>query len=148
MYSPAQELTTITGISEEILNQISKNEDEVRDLDSLRNLFVPSATIAVLMNDGDEAELESISLDEFIELFDDPYYSEYHEWQTGLVVDEYNGIAQAFQSWAGKDSEGTTAKGLTSYQLVFVEQRWWIANILYTISNGDEIPKKYLGIQH
>ena len=140
----AQYLSTPQEITVEVLEHISKSKNESRDLDSLRNLFIPSATISILNHDEDHDAVESISLDDFIGLFEDPYYEVYHEWETGLVVDEFNGIAQAFQSWEGKDSEGTEGSGLTSYQLVYKENRWWIANILFTGAEGIEIPSKYL----
>ena len=42
------------------------------------------------------------------------------------------------------DSEGEEGKGLTSYQMIFKDNRWWIANILFTGAEGVEIPPKYL----
>jgi len=35
--------------------------------------------------------------------------------------------------------------GINSYQLVYFNKRWWIANLVWTVdNNGVKIPKKYL----
>ena len=61
------------------------------------------------------------------------------------VVDEYNGIAHVFQTFYAKDSENFEERGITSYQLVYFNNRWWIANIVWTgDSNGVKVPAKYL----
>jgi hypothetical protein len=68
------------------------------------------------------------------------------EYETGKVVDEYNGIAHVFQSFFAKDSENNEEKGINSYQLVYSDSRWWIVNIVWTgDSNGIKVPGKYLG---
>ena len=68
------------------------------------------------------------------------------EESTGEIVDEYNGMAQVIQSFEGVDSENETGKGVGSYQLVYSEGRWWIANMVWAMSSDDgkDIPKKYL----
>jgi len=50
------------------------------------------------------------------------------------------------QSLEGVDSENETGKGVGSYQLVYSEGRWWIANMVWAMSSDDgkDIPKKYL----
>lgn len=98
-------------------------------------------------NDSIPQLLETVSLDEFIEMLDDPYYEQgYLQYEMGKVVDEYNGIAQVFQSFYGKDSDNLEERGITSYQLVYFKERWWIANVLWSIdANGVEVPDKYKG---
>ena len=85
-------------------------------------------------------------MDDFIKLMHDEYYEQgYLEYETGKTIDEYNGIANVFQSFYGKDSENKEERGINSYQLVYFEKRWWIANLLWTgDTNGVKVPKKYL----
>lgn len=69
----------------------------------------------------------------------------FQETQIELTGDSYNGIAQAFQtyevSWDGEVQQ----LGINAYQLVFVDGRWWIANLIWTSNaNGVEIPDEYL----
>ena len=75
-------------------------------------------------------------------------YKGYLEKEIHKVVDEYNGIAQVFQTFYGKDSEGVDDKGVNSYQLTYYKGRWWIVSLLWTMeSKGKPIPAKYGGIK-
>ena len=123
---------SIDGIVNEVLNILSTKEGETADADALRNLFLPTANFTVhTHNDSIPVPVETVSLDEFLEILQDPYYEEgFLEYEIHKVVDEYNGIAQVFQTYYGKDSEDYEEKGITSYQLVYFKDRWWIANTL------------------
>ncbi len=83
----------------------------------------------------------------FLELLRDPYYEEdFSESELHQVVDAYNGIAQVFQTFEVTDADAYQGRGITSYQLVHFEERWWIVNVLWTSdSNGVAIPEKYSG---
>jgi hypothetical protein len=72
----------------------------------------------------------------------DPYYEQgYTEKEINKVIDEYNGIAQVFQSFCGKDYDGVEECGITSYQLAYYENRWWIVSLLWTLkADGKELP--------
>ncbi|MBD3630826.1 hypothetical protein [Cyclobacterium sp.] len=63
---------------------------------AVRNLFHPSAILTV----ADSFNAETVSINDFLILLKDPYYEEgYLEKEINKVVDEYNGIAQVFQSF-------------------------------------------------
>ena len=148
--SPADTIAvnSIGGIVNEVLEIITVDKGENINLEKFRNLFIPTARFSIINHDDSMPQpFESVSLEEFIEMLDDPYYSQgYLEYEIGKVVDEYNGIAQVFQSFYGKDSENVEERGITSYQLAFFNDRWWIVNILWTTDgNGVEIPEKYKG---
>ena len=134
---------SIDGIIDELLDQITIEKGEQMDTTAIRNLFHPSAIFTV----ADSTMAETVSLDEFLNLLKDPYYEQgYLEKQIHKVVDEYNGIAQVFQSFYGKDSEGTEERGINSYQLTYYGERWWIVSLLWTIeSKSVGIPAKYGG---
>jgi len=148
MSSLAQEKTdasvkSINGIIAELLDQITIEKGEKMDTMAIRNLFHPSAIFTV----ADSTHAETVSLDDFLTLLKDPYYEEgYLEKEIHKVVDEYNGIAQVFQTFYGKDSEGFEEKGINSYQLTHYSGRWWIVSLLWTIaSKSSGIPAKYGG---
>ncbi|SMO86987.1 hypothetical protein [Gracilimonas mengyeensis] len=134
---------SIDGIIDELLDQITIEKGEKMDTTAIRNLFHPSAIFTV----ADSEKAETISLDDFLTLLKDPYYEQgYLEKEIHKVVDEYNGIAQVFQSFYGKDSEGAEERGINSYQLTYYGDRWWIVSLLWTIeSESVGIPVKYGG---
>lgn len=147
MNTDSTSVTSIDGIVKEVLKIISGNEGKVRDWKTFRNLFLPTAHFTILYNDAEFPEpYETVSLEEFIELMHDIYYEKgFTEYETGKKIDEYNGIAQVFQGFYAKDSEGEEGRGITSYQLIFFKDRWWIANIIWTTdSNGIKVPDEYL----
>lgn len=138
---------SIEGIVKEVLHIISGTEGKQRDWESFRNLFLPTADFTILNHDDSFPQpVETVSLEEFISSIQDDYYEQgYLEYAIGKVVNEYNGIAQVFQSFYAKDSENQETRGITSYQLVYFSDRWWIANLVWTTdTNGVKVPKKYL----
>lgn len=134
---------TIDSVITELLDQITIENGEKIDSAVVRQLFHSKALLTV----ADSTEAESISIDDFLVLLKDPYYEEgYVETEIHKVVDEYNGIAQVFQNFYGKDSEGIEEKGINSYQLTKYRGRWWIVSLLWTMeSYSKPIPNKYGG---
>jgi hypothetical protein len=147
MTSDTNAVKSIDGIVKEALRLVSGEKGKARNWEALRNLFLTTATFTVLNNnDSIPQPVETVSLDDFINLMHDSYYEQgYLEYETGKTVNEYNGIANVFQSFYGKDSENKEERGINSYQLVYFKERWWIANLLWTgDANGVKVPKKYL----
>ncbi len=140
-------LKSVDGIVNELLNLLSGEIGEKRDLKAIRNLFLPTATFNVLMHESESPQtLETINLDDFLALLKDEYYEQgFEERELSKVVDEYNGIAQVFQTFYAKDSEGEEGRGINCYQLAYFQDRWWIVNLLWTgEDNGVKIPARYL----
>ncbi len=147
VYAQAADLTTIDGILDELLDIITRDPGEEFEEDRYLRLFLPKATFTVLYQEGDmDRPYETVSLDEFVVLLKDPYYTAgFREWELHKVVDEFNGIAQVFQTTRAQDSDGEDVRMVNSYQLLQMEGRWWIYSILWTNETQDEpIPQKYL----
>lgn len=140
-------LRSVNGIVKEMLRLVSGEKGKSRNFEAFRNLFLPTANFTVV-NHGDSLlqPVETVSLEEFIKLMQDQYYEDgFLEHEISKVVNEYNGMANVFQSFYGRDSENSKARGINNYQLVYYNNRWWIANIVWTIETGSaRIPGKYL----
>lgn len=129
------------------MNLSTGEKGKVRNWEAFRNLFLPTATFTVLYHDeAFPTPSETVTLDQFIELMHYAYYDKgYIEYELGKVVNEYNGIANVFQSVYQKDSGGVEGRAINSYQLLYFNDRWWVANLVWTTdSNGIEVPEKYL----
>ena len=147
MESNPNALKSIDGIVNEMLRIVSGEEGRKRNWQDFRNLFLSSARLTVLYQDTSfNLPIETVTLDEFIEYMGDDYYDEdFIEYELGKSVEEYNGIANVFQSYYVQDGEGNAEMGINSYQLVYFNDRWWIANLVWTgDGNGVPVPKKYL----
>lgn len=138
---------SIEGIVTKMLDIISAEKGETRDWETFKSLFTPNVTFSVLTTGLDYPyPFESINLDDFVESMQDEYYDAgFEEYGLGHVVNEYNGLANVFQSFYGKDSEGSEIRGINSYQLVYFQDRWWISNLTWTFETPENpIPDKYL----
>ncbi|AXG70284.1 hypothetical protein KORDIASMS9_02523 [Kordia sp. SMS9] len=137
---------TIDGTLTRMLQLLSVEKGNAIDTKSLKELFLPNVTFSVRASDEKYPNpFETVNLEDFLESLNDNYYKQgYEEKELGKVVNEFNGIANVFQSFIGSDSEGNTEKGINSYQLVYLKDRWWIANMIWTMETDEvKIPKKY-----
>lgn len=120
---------------------------QVIDTAYFRTLFLPSAHFTVVGEENGKRLHETMSLNEFIGTLRDSYYTNgYKEVSKGMILEEYNGIAQVLQSFYGEDSDGEKAWGVNSYHLIYSKNRWWITDMIWTMSpKGKEgIPRKLL----
>lgn len=149
-FSSAQNKDVFQNVNElvkETQRVISIEKGQVIDTAYFRTLFLPTAHFSMVGQEDGVFMQETMGLDEFLATLTDEYYSlGYHEEGMGEIVEEYNGMAQVIQSFEGMDSENETGKGVNSYQLVYSEGRWWIANMVWAMSadDGEDIPRKYL----
>ena len=135
-------LKSIEGITNKMIELISGDIGEERNWDEYRNLFLPTAQkISIGKTRNGQTRARTMNLEEFVRNVGPLYARDgFEEYAIGLTVNEYNGIANVFQSYYCKNLLGTYEKrGVNSYQLVFMEDRWWIANTVFT-EESDEIP--------
>ena len=141
-------LKSIEGITNKMIELISGDIGEERNWNEYRNLFTPRAQKMSLrkLKDG-SSKMTVMNIEEFVRNVG-PYYSRdgFEEYAIGLTINEFNGIAIVFQSFYCKNLTGTYEKrGINTYQLVYMDDRWWIASTLYTNETDDSpIPDKHL----
>ena len=130
-------LKTPEGICAKMLEFISFEKDEIKDWDEYRNLFLPSAQkMSFRFQPGEplSRQVRSLNIEEFVR-YSGPNYSKngFEEYVIGVDVKEFNGIATVFQSFFCRTLDGSyEARGVNSYQLVFLNNRWWIASTMFT----------------
>ncbi len=139
---------TIEGITNMMLELISGERGAARDWTTFKNLFLPSAQLmATNITREGNYEVSAMSIDEFVTNIGPVYARDgFEEYSIGLTVNEFNGIANVFQSFYCKNLVGTYEKrGINSYQLVYKDNRWWVANLLFTNETAQSpLPEKYL----
>lgn len=135
-------LKTPEGVAAKMLEFISFEKDEVKDWDEYRNLFLPGAQkLSFRPKDGESLrrQVSAMNIEEFVR-YAGPGYpkSGFEEYVIGLDVKEFNGIASVFQSFYCKTLDGSyEARGVNSYQLVFLNNRWWIASTMFVNESED-----------
>jgi hypothetical protein len=138
-------LKSIDGIINLELSIISGELNKKRDWETFRLLFTPNAQFTYLRHDSTGlAQVYPISLEGFVRMGMNGYEKEVMlEYELKKTINEYNGIAQVFQSYYAESGE-LKEYGINSYQLVHDGERWWITSILWTDnSNGVELPINY-----
>ena len=139
---------TIKGITDKMLELISVPIDGEPDWEAYRGLFLPTAQKLSLRPDGKPGRQVRVwNLEEFIRNVGPLFGRDgFKEISIGLTVNEYNGVAVAFQSYYSKNLKGTYEKrGVNTYMLVYADERWWIANSLFVSEDPkNKIPETYL----
>lgn len=139
---------TIEGITDKMLELISGEIGEERDWDEFRKLFLPTAQfVSVNPKAKPNRQTRTMNLEEFIRNIG-PLYSRdgFLEYSLGIEINEFNGVANAFQSFYCKNLTGTyEARGINNYMLIYADDRWWIAQSSFSNETDDSlIPKEYL----
>lgn len=140
---------SIQGITNEMLHIISVEQGEEPDWDAFRNLFLPKAQMMALTEGPNgQQNFSSMNLEEFIR-YVGPNYARngFEEYSLGHTIEEFNGIATVFQSFYCKTLDGAYEnRGVNTYQLVFLQDRWWIAAALFTNEDSEnKLPERYIG---
>jgi len=139
---------TIEGTVNGVLDIISGEIGEERDWDAFRNLFAPTAqTIVVNPKAPPHSQIMSMNIEEFIRYIGPMYAKDgFLEVETGITINEFNGIANVFQSYEAKNLKGNyEEKGINSLQLVYNQDRWWIVSVTWTNADkNNPIPNEFL----
>ena len=140
--------STVEGTTSALLDIISGDIGEKRDWDGFRSLFIPTAQFVFVNEDAPpNKRTTSYNLEQFVR-FVGPNYAQngFEEVATGLVVNEWNGIASAFQSYTAKNLTGTyNESGINNYQLVKVKGKWFVTSLTWANANQENpIPERFL----
>jgi hypothetical protein len=141
------DVVSIESITEALLESISGDKGEKRDWMRFRNLFWPTAQLNAIFHKADSSWLKINTLDEFI-LLAGTWYEDngFKEYKFKTKIDQFGNIAQVFQSYGaalagGKEIE----RGMNSYQLAFINNRWWIVNLIWDSENErNKLPMEHL----
>ena len=136
-------LKTPEGVAAKMLEFISFEKGEVKDWDEYRNLFLPSAQkFSFRPQPGQPLmkQARALNLEEFSRNAGSSYSkSGFEEYAIGVEVNEFNGIASVFQSFYCKTLGGSyEARGVNSYQMVYLNDRWWIVSTMF-INETDDV---------
>lgn len=136
-------LKTPEGVCAKMLEFISFEKDEVKDWDEYRNLFLPGCQKTSFRPKPGESlqrQVRNLNLEEYIR-YAGPSYAKtgFEEYVIGVDVKEFNGIASVFQSFYCRTLDGTyEARGVNAYQLVYLNNRWWISSSMF-INETDDV---------
>ena len=135
--------TDLAGIDSAIrgvYEVISGPPGQKRDLDRMRSLFAPGATLKAIGPKG----LRGGSLEDYISRNKDVLEKEgFTERELGRRVEVWGGLATAWSAYDGRTASGSFhERGINSFQLVKINGKWLVASILWQEETPDNpLPK-------
>ncbi len=129
----AGDISSIENITTALLQTISGDSTAKRDWVRLRNLFWPTAQLNAIFHKGDSAWIKINTIDEFVSLAGKWYEDNgFREFEYKKKIERFGNIAHVFQSYGASLADGKEIeRGINSYQLAYINDRWWIVNLLW-----------------
>jgi len=120
-----------------------------RDWNRFKSLLLPECRLMPISHPADaQAAYRTLDADAYIQRAD-PAFAKQGFFETGVAnrVDEFGSIAHVFSTYESRrEQDGAPfARGINSFQLVKLGDRWWVASIMWDTERPDvPIPGKYL----
>ncbi|BAO77397.1 hypothetical protein [Winogradskyella sp. PG-2] len=121
-----------------------------RDFKRFKNLFHPSANFTYSYWNKEQTKASTMvfkTADEFIEKLDYLDKKGFYECEVANTINEFGSVIQVFSTYTfrAEDKSIESKTGITSYEIFFDGDRYWILSMFWTIeSERFKIPKKYL----
>ncbi len=145
-----EDVASVDAIITAIYDVISGPANHPRDWDRFRSLLTPTCQF-IPINRNQEGEHRHVALtaEQFIQnagtYFDQ---NSFYEIETARKTERFGNLVHAFStydSYHNKDDETPFARGINSFQLIYEQDRWWVANIAWQPEWPDlPIPATYL----
>ncbi len=140
---------SIQNILDAYYDCISGPIGEVRDFERLKNLFHPEARL-IYSNWSEESgkacTLIFKTVSEFIEKLGYLDKKGFYEHEVSNITHSFSSIAQVFSTYQfrAEDNSIPPGKGITSYEIFFDGDRYWIMSMFWVAENEKyKIPQKY-----
>jgi hypothetical protein len=121
-----------------------------RDWNRFKSLLLPECRLTPVSHPADaQAVYRTLDAETYIQRAE-PAFAKQGFFETGVAnrVEEFGSIAHVFSSYESRrEQDGAPfARGINSFQLVKLGDRWWVASIMWDTERPDvPIPGKYLG---
>ena len=143
----SNDVTSVENIVTAVLESISGDKGVERDWKRFRNLFLPTAQINAVFHKNDGPWIKIHTINKFVDIAGTWYVDNgFREYTYKNQIDTFGNIAHVFQSYGAKLADGVEIeRGINSFQLVYVKERWWVVNLIWdSETEQNKIPKKYL----
>jgi hypothetical protein len=142
--------TSVQNILDAYYDCISGPIGEKRDFNRFKNLFHSSASFTYSYWNKEQTKASTMvfkTVDEFIEKLDNLDKKGFYEYEIANTINEFGSVVQVFSTYTFKveDKSIESKTGITSYEILFDGERYWIFSMFWTIeSERFKIPEKYL----
>ena len=121
-----------------------------RDWNRFKSLLLPECRLIPVSHPADgQAAYRTLDAETYIQRAE-PAFAKQGFFETGVAnrVEEFGSIAHVFSTYESRHEQDAApfARGINSFQLVKLGDRWWVASIMWDAERPDvPIPGKYLG---
>ncbi len=150
IYLGDEDTSSVQNILDAYYDCISGPIGEVRDFDRLKNLFHPNARLTYSYWNEDKTKADLMifnTMDEYIEKLDYLDKKGFYEYEISNEINTLGSVTQVFSAYEFRveDNSINSQKGITSYDIFYDGNRYWIMSMFWTMENDKyPIPKKYL----
>jgi hypothetical protein len=132
------------AVMEAYYRSMSGTEEEPRDWDRFRSLFLPQGHLMTVGGGGPLL----LTPEKFVAL-NQQYFegSGYSERSIHERVDEFGQLAHVLSTYESRrrGDDAPYSRGINSFQLVEIGDRWWIVSVMWDRERGDvRLPPEYL----
>jgi hypothetical protein len=142
--------TSVQNILDAYYDCISGPIGQKRDFDRFKNLFYESASFTYSYWNKEQTKASTMifkTVDGFIEKLDYLDKKGFYEYEISNTINEFGSVIQVFSTYTYRVEDKSTEPktGITSYEILFDGERYWILSMFWTIENERfKIPEKYL----
>lgn len=145
-----EDVNSIENILNAYYDCISGPIGEKRDFDRLKNLFHPEARLIYSYWNKESTKASNLifkTIDGFIEKLDYLDKKGFYEYEIANKIHTFSSVTQVFSTYTFQveDHSIPNGRGITSYELFFDGNRYWIMSMFWVAENEKyKIPEKYL----
>jgi hypothetical protein len=145
----AEDVRSIEAIVAAVYDVISGPRGP-RDWNRFKSLLLPECRLMPVSHPEDaQALYRTLDAETYIQRAE-PAFAKQGFFETGVAnrVEEFGSIAHVFSTYESRrEQDGAPfARGINSFQLVKLGDRWWVASIMWDTERPDvPIPGRYLG---
>ena len=146
----AKDVSSVQNILTAYYDCISGPIGEKRDFVRLKNLFDPEARLIYSHWNNESTKATNLifkTLDEFIERMGYLDKKGFYEHEVSNEIHTFSSVTQVFSTYKFRveDKSIPEGKGITSYEIFYDGERYWILSMFWAAENAKyKIPKKYL----
>ncbi|MCA9730630.1 MAG: hypothetical protein H6696_16625 [Deferribacteres bacterium] len=144
------DVNSFDNIITALYDVISGPAGEQRDWDRFRSLMQPSARLMPVFTDKNGvAKTRLLTPEAYITQADSILKADgFFESEIARKIEQYGNLVHVFSTYESRHKAGDPkpfARGINSIQIIYEQDRWWIANIIWQPEqSGLPIPEKYL----
>ncbi len=146
----AADVESVDAIVAAVYDVISGPAGQARDWDRWRSLFLPEARLIAVGQDPEGGiQYRIFTPEDYVQSSGSMLEaSGFFEQEIGRTQEEFGPVVHLFSAYQSKrtlDDPEPFARGINSFQLMHLRDRWWVVTVYWTSERPDlPIPARYI----